>query len=319
MAKKGRHRKGGRVTPKGTRPQGFRSRPRDEVDQVDMWDEPEPDLISDVRQALADDHPLGLLALVSSLLAVVDPRLISPFERTRDRPAGPSREELLGTFIEVDQPETSALLAAIAALGGDEVERHRIRRVLADRNHQLPRWLSGMSGAAAYRAVEMSHVLRDGDNVMVGVRFRTGDELTAVVYIDHNLGTAGEGRVRRPPGDRRAGRPDAGEGGRPRHDVRRHPDRGRQSTDRGRHRDGRDHVPAVRDRDLARVPTVGRVDDWACSRRWSQLRTTRVERRRSRGADRAVLLVAVRRAPRQPRSPGSARQHPLVRLRLRAR
>ncbi|MEP6482494.1 MAG: DUF6398 domain-containing protein [Rhodoglobus sp.] len=35
----------------------------------------------------------------------------------------------------------------------------------------------------------MSHLLRDGDNVIVGVRFPTGDELTAVVYIDHNLGT----------------------------------------------------------------------------------------------------------------------------------
>ena len=186
MAKKGRHRKGGRVTPKGTRPQGFRPHQRDELG---VWDAPEPGLMGDVRRALADDHPLGLLALVSSLLAVLDPRHVSPLERTRDRPTGPSRDELLRTFIDEDQPETSALLAAIAALGADEVERRWITRVLDKRNHQLPRWLSGMGRAAAYRAVEMIHVLRDGDNLIVGARFPTGDELSAVVYIDHNLGT----------------------------------------------------------------------------------------------------------------------------------
>ncbi len=35
----------------------------------------------------------------------------------------------------------------------------------------------------------MLDVLRDGDNVMIGVRWPTGHELTAVVYIDHNVGT----------------------------------------------------------------------------------------------------------------------------------
>jgi hypothetical protein len=35
----------------------------------------------------------------------------------------------------------------------------------------------------------MVHVLRDGDNVMVGARLPTGDEFSVVVYIDHNLGS----------------------------------------------------------------------------------------------------------------------------------
>ena len=35
----------------------------------------------------------------------------------------------------------------------------------------------------------MVHVLGDGDNVHVAVRFAGGAELTAVVYIDHNMGT----------------------------------------------------------------------------------------------------------------------------------
>jgi hypothetical protein len=35
----------------------------------------------------------------------------------------------------------------------------------------------------------MTHVLGDGDNVMIGARLATGEELSVVVYIDHNLGT----------------------------------------------------------------------------------------------------------------------------------
>ena len=185
MASKGRHRKGGRVTPRGTRPTAFRPRHHDELG----GQEPEPDLLRNVRQALAADHPLGLLTLASSLLTVVDPLQVNPLDRGRDEAARPPREELLRSFCEVDTPQTSALLAAIAALSADEVERRRITRVLESRSDPLPAWLAGMGAAAADRTVEMSHVLGDGDNVMVGVRFPTGDELSGVVYIDHNLGT----------------------------------------------------------------------------------------------------------------------------------
>lgn len=183
----GRHRQGGRVTPKGTHPRGFRA---PHPDPGVGWAEPEPDLMGDVRRALADPHPLGLLALVSTLLAAIDPQRIDSFDRGQDHETKtPPREELLGSFIDVDRVETSALLAAIAAMTTDEVERRRLRRVLDDRTDALPRWLARLGDVVPYRAVEMSHVLGDGDNVMVGVRLPTGEELSAVVYIDHNLGT----------------------------------------------------------------------------------------------------------------------------------
>ncbi|CAN5124955.1 hypothetical protein BH18ACT4_BH18ACT4_02360 [soil metagenome] len=185
MVKKGRHRKGGRTTPKGTRPHGYRPK---HLDDDFTGDEPEPDLTGDVRRALADDHPLTFLALASSLVDAIDPRRVDPFDRSRAT-LGPDRSEVLGTFIDVDRPETTALLAAFAALGADEVERRRLERVVAARPHRLPAWLDGIAGAEACRAIEMTHVLRDGDSVLVGVRLPTGDELTAVVYIDHNLGT----------------------------------------------------------------------------------------------------------------------------------
>jgi hypothetical protein len=58
-----------------------------------------------MRQALADDHPLSLLALASSLLAVVDPRRKSPMERALDEDTVElTREELVRSFLEADIP-----------------------------------------------------------------------------------------------------------------------------------------------------------------------------------------------------------------------
>ncbi|GEL20515.1 hypothetical protein PA7_43520 [Pseudonocardia asaccharolytica DSM 44247 = NBRC 16224] len=148
----------------------------------------EPDLLGDVAAALADDHPLALLGLVSTLLAAIEPRP-GPFEP----PAGPdlpSREELVATFLEVDLPETSALLAALAELLGEDVLRRRVRRELASRGHALPRWLVELDRAETVgEAVGVGHVLGDGDDIMFGVRLSGGRELSVAVYVDHNLGT----------------------------------------------------------------------------------------------------------------------------------
>ena len=151
----------------------------------------EPDLLADVRRALTDRHPLSLLTLVSTLLCVTDTRRNHPFAR-RDAPdlAALTREELVRTFLDVPAPETSALLAVIAEVGGDDdVLRARIRRELAARPTVEPAWPAQLSETLTYRAVRMSHVLGDGDNIMLGARLPAGHELTCVVYIDHNLGT----------------------------------------------------------------------------------------------------------------------------------
>lgn len=152
-------------------------------------DDDEPDLLGDIRIALRASHPLGLLTLASTLLTVVDPRQVDPFPDRSPTPAGPSREELLGSFLEVRLAETSALLAAIAELTDDDLERQRIRRELAGRPHKPPRWLRRLAPLRVVRALEMSHVLGDGDNVVLDVRTGTDQPMAVLVYIDHNLGT----------------------------------------------------------------------------------------------------------------------------------
>jgi Domain of unknown function (DUF6398) len=149
----------------------------------------EPDLVGDVAAALADDHPLTLMFMVSSLLAALDPpRWPNPFERALE-PDLPTRDELVRTFLEVELLETSALLAVVAELSCDDIMRHRVRREITKRVHALPVWLTDLGRAAVDGVVEMAHVLGDGDNIMIGISLPGGSALSLVVYIDHNMGT----------------------------------------------------------------------------------------------------------------------------------
>jgi len=126
--------------------------------------------------------------LVSTVLVALDPRGHAPFER--DVPdATPSVSDLVATMLDVDEPETSAVLAVIAGLSDDEFLRSRIRRELARRRHALPGWLDGLSDVRPYRSVEATHVLADGENVVLGARLSSGQELTVLCYVDFNLGT----------------------------------------------------------------------------------------------------------------------------------
>ena len=85
-----------------------------------------PDLLDEVADALATGEPLGLLWLASSFLDAVDPPEHVAFDR-REEPALPPREAIIQTFVEVPLPETSALLAAIAGVSGDDMLRSRVR------------------------------------------------------------------------------------------------------------------------------------------------------------------------------------------------
>ena len=125
------------------------------------------------------------------MLTLVDRREYG-FGRRRGRADVVVARELVDMFLDVDQlrdlgaphrrsPEQLTDDDVLAAGG--------IRRRLAERGDRLPEWLARLGEAEVYRAQEMVHILGDGDNVHVAVRFAGGAELTAVVYIDHNMGT----------------------------------------------------------------------------------------------------------------------------------
>jgi hypothetical protein len=182
MAKRGRH-------PHNRRRQGGPDKRRRQARSARTRGHGPGDLLADVRERLASGEPVDFLAYVSTMLAAVDPRQQHPFEREHSGSSeGATLPTLLESFAEVVLPETTALLAALAGLGPDELTRARARRALAVRSDPLPDWLARLGEASVYRAVESAHVLGDGVNVLLGARL-SARELTAAIYIDHNLGT----------------------------------------------------------------------------------------------------------------------------------
>lgn len=159
---------------------------------------PPEGLSGTIASALQDPEPLAFLSLASSLASALDPRTAS----LRDVPdddlgdlvdAAGADSGLANLFIEslIDQDsrETTALLAALAALVPDNHLAQRARRECRRRDHQLPGWLSGLEDSEPGAAASTTHPLGDGENTVVSVLLPGGRPISAVVYIDHNLGT----------------------------------------------------------------------------------------------------------------------------------
>lgn len=212
MARSGRHRRGtgtggkppstpstpSTPWPPPTPPPAASLRPRGPGPlpaEVDPLAFPEPDLVVDVRHLLRVGGPLDLLATVSSMLSIVDPRTVYPYDHLRpptgSRGAADELEldTIVQSFLEVDVPESSALLAALAQLAPDPSVRARARAEVVRRGDALPPWVTGLAHARPYRAVLVSHVRGMADNVILGVRLPPRHEITVSVYIDHDEGT----------------------------------------------------------------------------------------------------------------------------------
>ncbi|SOE03476.1 hypothetical protein SAMN06272739_4191 [Blastococcus haudaquaticus] len=102
---------------------------------------------------------------------------------------GAHRQELVLGMAGSGRPETAAAAAAVATLLGDDELRRRVRREVAESGLVLPRWLAELHRTEALgRAVEISTVYRDADQLLVGATVPGGYPLTAVVLVDNELG-----------------------------------------------------------------------------------------------------------------------------------
>lgn len=202
MGRRRKKRGGGRVTPKGTRPRVTRQPARPAptgpgdpfgLDGLDLDPSLDDAFLADLRDLLTSDHPLDLLFHASTILDAVDPRNDDPFAGRTDRLDDDGlppldRAAMVQALSGDGRTETDALLAAIAALGGDEVERRRIGRHLQRTRSDLPGWLADLEGAAVERAARITQELGDEEDVVLSVRLSGGHVLTAVVRVDHNAG-----------------------------------------------------------------------------------------------------------------------------------
>lgn len=139
-----------------------------------------------LRKALRADGPLELLATVSSVVTAADPRMRDPF--AGDGQPAVALDELIESFVGVDYAETTAALTVLQHLVPDDLLAARIGKVVKARRQPMPPWLTGLGDVHIGRVVEMTNVLGDGDDYFVELRFPTGETLTALVYVDHNMG-----------------------------------------------------------------------------------------------------------------------------------
>ena len=154
-----------------------------------MTDEPEtPEeapLLDGVRQALDTGHPLDLLGMASLLIEATKPDPLA-FLKSGQQSEQVDLNHLVESFIGVPVRETTALLTVFAQLLDDEHLRLRCHGEAAVRHDDLPQWLTELAHVDVYRAVRMTHVLGDGDEVLIGARLAGGDELTCAAFLDHD-------------------------------------------------------------------------------------------------------------------------------------
>ena len=149
--------------------------------------EEEFSLVDAVREAIEDEHPLALLHTVSLIIQATVPRhpaLVDP-----DEPEVTGLGELIDSFVATDLLETTALLAVLSELLDDEALRSRCEQEVAARGHDLPQWITDLCHTQVDRAVRMTHVLGEGDEVMLGVRLPAGHEMACAAFVDHSVST----------------------------------------------------------------------------------------------------------------------------------
>jgi hypothetical protein len=143
-------------------------------------------LVEEVRRALDTGHPLDLLGAASLTIEAAKPDPLAAYVKSREQRDPVRLDDLVAAFVGVPVPETTALLAVFAELLVDDKDlRLRCEAEVAARHDPLPQWISGLPQVDVYRAVRMTHVLGDGDELVLGARLASGHELTCVVHINH--------------------------------------------------------------------------------------------------------------------------------------
>jgi hypothetical protein len=197
---------GGRVTPKGTQPPQRKRGPSDRDD--DAWIE--------VRRALREPGPAALLDFASTVVGLAT----SPTDELDDGfddDAGFDDGALDGEGPELDlgllvaalhadeRRETTALLATLQQIAPDDLDVVPIEAALATRTFDgLPGWVACLGDVETTGTWVARHVLGDAEELLIGLRWPTGDECTVALLVGHNDGVVAQDGFAMPLGLDRA-------------------------------------------------------------------------------------------------------------------
>jgi hypothetical protein len=144
--------------------------------------------VADVQERLGERSPFGLMALASGLIEATTARPMDRWDRASvDRPDGPST---FLTFAQSGFPAMGALALAVTAMHPDEVLARRLRGAVDPTVVRVgPAWLASMAQVEITGTWLQTHVLGDGESLLVSWQWPAGPAATAAVYVDHNMGT----------------------------------------------------------------------------------------------------------------------------------
>lgn len=143
----------------------------------------ETQVFANLAQGLDEAHPLPFLAHAAGMWHVLS-------TRGPDDPDGPDQIEFVQTLLEVDVPETTALLLAFATLSDDELLTRRIGQALQERVHRVPGWLADLDKVGLSRVARQTEPFGDGDQYWLELRWPDDTTLSLGALIDANWGLA---------------------------------------------------------------------------------------------------------------------------------
>lgn len=134
------------------------------------------------RNPLNLEDPWTLLMFASMQVQAAKPDPLAKYRSRQHEPL--DFDYLITQFVNNPTPGAAFVVALFAELLDDELKL-RCRDALNACSTPLPPWVTALRQVEVYRAVRVSHVLGDFDQLLIGARLRDGQEATCSVLIDH--------------------------------------------------------------------------------------------------------------------------------------
>ncbi|WP_235733760.1 hypothetical protein [Mycolicibacterium austroafricanum] len=148
--------------------------------RADTGSEPPPgDPQQDPISALS---PWSFLVFASKQVEAAKPDPLANFRSHQEDPI--DIDYLIKSLVDDPDPGSASVVALFAELLDGELQL-RCREALNAYNGPLVPWVTALRDVDVYRAVRLTHVLGDFDQILIGARLADGQEATCGVLIDH--------------------------------------------------------------------------------------------------------------------------------------
>ncbi|QZT57913.1 hypothetical protein [Mycolicibacterium austroafricanum] len=148
--------------------------------RADTGSEPPPgDPQQDPISALS---PWSFLVFASKQVEAAKPDPLANFRSHQEDPI--DIDYLIKSLVDDPDPGSASVVALFAELLDGELQL-RCREALNAYNGPLVPWVTALRDVDVYRAVRLTHVLGDFDQILIGARLADGQEATCAVWVDH--------------------------------------------------------------------------------------------------------------------------------------